>query len=98
MRAYAEELDDVERCRQARRKLERRYRTLAGLCAHLRQLEKRRGRNMALGSRMLRTSTSGDNGRRTRAGRAVSLVVGAQPSGRIGGQRPGGRRSCINVF
>jgi hypothetical protein len=75
MREQAEELDDVERCRQARRKLERRYGTLAGLCAHLRQLEKRRARNIALGRRLLQTGTSRVKVRRTRAGRAVALVA-----------------------
>ena len=67
MHEHAEELDDVERCRQARRKLERRYRTLAGLCAHLRQLEKRRARNIALGRRLLETGTSRVKARQPKA-------------------------------
>jgi hypothetical protein len=74
MREQAEELDDVERCRRARRRLERRYGTLAGLCAHLRQLEKRRPRNMAEGRRLLGTG-SGVKVRRAGAGRKATAAA-----------------------
>ena len=48
-----EELDDVVRCQLSRRALSRRYRTLTGLCAHLRRVEKKRKRNLAAGRRLL---------------------------------------------
>ena len=48
VRRPAEEIDDVERCRQARRALERRYKTLDGLCAHFMRLQRKRSANIGL--------------------------------------------------
>ena len=53
MHEFEEEIDDVERCRQARRALERRFRTLEALCAHIQREEKKSARNIAMARRLL---------------------------------------------
>lgn len=71
------EIDDVERCRQARRAIERRCGTLKGLYNCLLRLQTKRSRNIAMGQRLLvehgtsavRTATSK---RRQRANAARS--------------------------
>ena len=53
MRQCAGEVEDVERCRRARRTLEHRFKTLDGLYAYFLSLQRKRGRNVARGQRLL---------------------------------------------
>ena len=53
MRQLGEDLTPLERCLKARRALERRYKTLRGLCEYFRRAEKKCPWNVAEGRRSL---------------------------------------------
>lgn len=59
MHEVVEEVGFMERCRRARREVERRYPTMAALCAHYRRLDKKRKRNIEAGLRFLKLNNKG---------------------------------------